>query len=64
LDLFHADPGRRIAAMDNDDLDVIADRRKKTDRRVAKRPFEGEDRRRSERRGAAQKDNPAPKAPK
>jgi hypothetical protein len=50
--------------MDNDDLDVIADRRKKTDRRVAKRPFEGEDRRRSERRGAAQKDNPAPKAPK
>lgn len=50
--------------MENNDLDVILDRRKKSDRRVAQKPIEGEDRRRGDRRGTAQKDDPASKASK
>ena len=36
--------------MRTDDLDVIHDRRKKSDRRVAQKRFEGTDRRRGDRR--------------
>ena len=36
--------------MRKEELDVIHDRRKKSDRRVAQKPFEGVDRRRGDRR--------------
>jgi hypothetical protein len=50
--------------MENNDLDVILDRRKKSDRRTAQKPFEGDDRRRGDRRDSASDDPAATKTSK
>jgi hypothetical protein len=65
LGAFHAEPGRRFTAMEDNDLDVILDRRdKKSDRRAKQKPFEGEDRRRGDRRQSAGEDTTATKTAK
>lgn len=48
--------------MRNEDLDVIHDRRKKSDRRMAQKPFEGTDRRRGDRRDVKKPVDEGPQA--
>ena len=47
--------------MSTDDLDVIHDRRNRSDRRVTQKPFDGTDRRRGDRRDDKERSGDASK---